>query len=388
MQPPARSLLPLLAALYDAALDEERWPSALRLIQDWIGSDSASVNWSYRNAEDYSGYSAWRSVVGGWADPNIRRTLDTYYARLFPFRAALERLVPGQVYLTHEIFPERTLCNTEYYSDWMRPNDMHHTAGVLVAITPNVFSNLDLQRRCGTRPFGERERLRLKVLAPHVQRALGLTRRLAELRSHSAAFGEVLDRLSAGVAILDGEARLLYANSKAARLLQRGKEVAVRSGKIVFASTEIEPRFDAMVRRAAASAEGRALAGGGTIRVPGNVAHGRIIMHVTPLNAEVTDSLSRLPAARVAVIMRDGAAPSNMADVFSREFGLTPAEARIARGLANGNTLRDLADQFNVSSVTARNQLRAILEKTGTRRQSELMLLLVGHPGAIYSGLD
>jgi DNA-binding CsgD family transcriptional regulator len=52
-------------------------------------------------------------------------------------------------------------------------------------------------------------------------------------------------------------------------------------------------------------------------------------------------------------------------------FGFTPAEARVARGLALGATIDDLASSANVSRNTVRTQLRSIMEKTGCHRQAE-----------------
>ncbi|MDP3074187.1 helix-turn-helix transcriptional regulator [Bradyrhizobium sp.] len=59
-------------------------------------------------------------------------------------------------------------------------------------------------------------------------------------------------------------------------------------------------------------------------------------------------------------------------------FDLTPAEARVARGLAAGKTVDDLAGDNGVSPNTVRVQVRGVLEKTGCRRQTEVVALLGG----------
>jgi DNA-binding CsgD family transcriptional regulator len=57
-------------------------------------------------------------------------------------------------------------------------------------------------------------------------------------------------------------------------------------------------------------------------------------------------------------------------------FDLTPSEARVARGLAVGETLKGIASAGGVAISTVRSQLRQVLEKTGCARQAELMSLL------------
>jgi DNA-binding CsgD family transcriptional regulator len=59
-------------------------------------------------------------------------------------------------------------------------------------------------------------------------------------------------------------------------------------------------------------------------------------------------------------------------------FDLTPAEARVAQGIGRAFTVDDLAKSLGVTTETVRRQLKAVLGKTGARRQSELVSLLAG----------
>ena len=57
-------------------------------------------------------------------------------------------------------------------------------------------------------------------------------------------------------------------------------------------------------------------------------------------------------------------------------FDLTAPKARIARGLAMGNSVDDIAASGNVTRNTVRAQLQQVLEKTGWMRQAEVTALL------------
>jgi DNA-binding CsgD family transcriptional regulator len=66
-------------------------------------------------------------------------------------------------------------------------------------------------------------------------------------------------------------------------------------------------------------------------------------------------------------------------------FGLTAAETRLALRLLTGESLRSAAAALGITYESARSQLKAIFQKTGTHRQGELIALLartVGHIGA------
>jgi DNA-binding CsgD family transcriptional regulator len=58
-------------------------------------------------------------------------------------------------------------------------------------------------------------------------------------------------------------------------------------------------------------------------------------------------------------------------------YGLTPAEAKVAAGLAEGRTSAEIAARHSVSIGTLRNQLKAVFFKTGARRQAELVRLVL-----------
>jgi DNA-binding CsgD family transcriptional regulator len=53
-----------------------------------------------------------------------------------------------------------------------------------------------------------------------------------------------------------------------------------------------------------------------------------------------------------------------------------PAEARVARGLASGKTVDDIAIDGGTSPNTIRTHVRGVLEKTGCNRQVDIVALL------------
>jgi DNA-binding CsgD family transcriptional regulator len=57
-------------------------------------------------------------------------------------------------------------------------------------------------------------------------------------------------------------------------------------------------------------------------------------------------------------------------------FQLTPAEARVALGIARGDALSAIAQTQGIALGTVRTQLKAIFAKTGTHRQAQLAALL------------
>ena len=61
-------------------------------------------------------------------------------------------------------------------------------------------------------------------------------------------------------------------------------------------------------------------------------------------------------------------------------FGLSAAEARLARALCHGDSLEEYATDQELKLPTVKTQLRSIFAKTGTERQSSLVRVLLGVP--------
>ncbi|RDL46232.1 hypothetical protein DN730_03705 [Marinomonas piezotolerans] len=62
---------------------------------------------------------------------------------------------------------------------------------------------------------------------------------------------------------------------------------------------------------------------------------------------------------------------------MQQHFALTTTEAEITRRLCSGQPAQDIAKQRNVSSNTINQQIKAILSKTQTRNQTDLVSLVL-----------
>ena len=58
-------------------------------------------------------------------------------------------------------------------------------------------------------------------------------------------------------------------------------------------------------------------------------------------------------------------------------FDFTPAEARLVVHIVTGTSLKSSAKAFGVSYETVRRQVKSVFHKTGTHRQSELVLTIL-----------
>ncbi len=95
-----------------------------------------------------------------------------------------------------------------------------------------------------------------------------------------------------------------------------------------------------------------------------------------PLSEEARTLLAADPR-RMALL---GFAPSRVSDLAARAaeaFGLTPLESRLAEALLDAPGLEAAADRVGVGRETARDAIRAAQRKTGARRSSDLVRLML-----------
>jgi len=105
-------------------------------------------------------------------------------------------------------------------------------------------------------------------------------------------------------------------------------------------------------------------------------AEAAMVAHVIPIRLSARDIFLR--CAAVMAIMPVAAPQAPPVELVQSLFDLTPAEARVARSLASGKTVEDIASDGGVSLNTVRTHVRGVLAKTGCDRQAEVVALLTG----------
>jgi DNA-binding CsgD family transcriptional regulator len=202
-----------------------------------------------------------------------------------------------------------------------------------------------------------------------------------------AAAGAVLhaglDALPDGVALLDAEARLVFANAAL-------HAMAAEADGLTLGPRGLEtpdPATGLALRRAAiaalAAAEGRVglLPAAGCLAVNRRAGGAPWMVRALPV---VPRHGARAPdgfRGAMLLVSDAGRRPQPAPALLARLFGLTPAEASLAASLAAGRTIDDHAKRRGIARETVRSQLATMRRKTGCRRQTDLVAMLARIPG-------
>jgi DNA-binding CsgD family transcriptional regulator len=101
-----------------------------------------------------------------------------------------------------------------------------------------------------------------------------------------------------------------------------------------------------------------------------------MVAHLVPIRGLAQDIFAR--CAGVLVMTPVTLPPAPTVELIQSLFDRTPAEARVARGLATGQSVGEIASAGGISVSMVRTQVRGVLEKTACRRQADVIALLSG----------
>ena len=221
------------------------------------------------------------------------------------------------------------------------------------------------------------------AVIPHLQRAVQLRLRLAALDGPPTSSAEMLNRLPQAVLLVDAQAQIIFANQFAERMLGARDGLSLDSDGLK-AETLDDTR---LLRKAIANCAARTdeLGGaGGHLRLSRN-ERAPLTMLVVPHRTKVT-WIDVLRPTAILFITDPEQTVVGRGEWLRQDFGLTRAEAAFAAEICKGDGLQATAGRLGVSLTTVRTHLAHVFDKTGTRRQAELVRLMLQHQPVTSTG--
>jgi DNA-binding CsgD family transcriptional regulator/PAS domain-containing protein len=354
----------LIADIYEAAIDDERWPGIANLVATAAGVEGVGV-WFVDQGR----------VVDLSVTDDIRASQGAYlahYASLDPWQRGLIGRPWEQVHIGYELFPERELLKSEFYNDFARHSGIFRPMGAVMRLKRGTFATVGTNRPAGRKRFEETDKPRLKRVLPHLRRALQLRLAQRERAPPADLRAATLDALAFGVVVCDAAGRIVLANTAAEAMARAG--VGLKLGHRDKGLGALKP---AQAHTLAALVHDAAHGGaGGVVRLTGRDGFTALLALVTPLPRGFGLGGPTRPAYALVTLrsVRDGA--SFGAEMLIALFGLSPAQAAIALAIFNGQSPEAVAAERNVAISTLRTHLAEIFVRTGTESQRDLIRLL------------
>jgi DNA-binding CsgD family transcriptional regulator len=181
------------------------------------------------------------------------------------------------------------------------------------------------------------------------------------------------EAFAAGVLLVDENFAIVHANAAAMTMLAANDPILLRHGRLGLRHKAANGALEAAVYQAV---QDETRLGQRGMAIPARRKNGEpCVLHVLPLRrGEIRPGLVQRAAA--ALFIAPTASPPRLpTDALVLLYDLTPAEARIFELICNGRTQADIAALLGIAPSTVKTHLLRVFDKTGCRRQADLVKL-------------
>lgn len=349
----------VVSDIYESALSPAHWDVALTGLVNRFSppeSDVAMLVWE--RLEPAAG----RFIGATSVNEVARHGYLQLFAGRNPWSEAGHRLPLGDVTHTDRVVVQERFRASSFYQDFLR--HWRLDSALLVALDRHGASHLGLCIPLQERSDPSELDHALRLLVPHLRRAIRIARRINEADLALTTARQILDASPSPVLMCTGSLRVTYANRAGEELLETllraGPELALQP-----AGRTGREQLDALVRGTGDGHSAAILLAARTERPVAALA--------LPLQQTGTQA-AEFGSASLLLVAEPTMRPSLEAvRTLQGWFKLTWAEARLAVFLGVGGSLEEYARSRGVSVNAARFLLKGVFAKVGVNRQSGLV---------------
>ena len=362
----------ILASLHDAMLDDSYWPATSALIDEACGMQGSAL------------------LVGEGPKDNIRvHFVGMYYREERHADAEREYLevyhpidehVPRLRQLPDSlVVPLTELYTAEELQTSRTYNEFFHRCGAQdglnVRLDGPAGSHISWATGDPVTPDGwdSAQLTMIERLLPHIRQFVRVRQALVSAEAQGATTTELLDHTRLGVIHLDQRGRIVAANDRARAILRRGDGVSDREGFLRARDPADHTRLERLLAGALPTA---GVAVSGSTMVRRTAALLPFVVHVKPVVGRQPDFGAQRVAALV-LLAEPGRRPRIDPDLVATTLGFTPAESHIAVWLAEGQSVREIAEATGRTEAAIRYHLHYMYQKLGLVRQSDVVRLVL-----------
>ncbi|MBX3586680.1 MAG: helix-turn-helix transcriptional regulator [Ramlibacter sp.] len=353
----------LIDRIYECSFVPELWPGVLDEVAQLADSSGGLLF-------------AVRDKVLNWTSSPVLNDIFRAYVKDGWFakcsrRVCLFSQTQPTFLVENDFWTNAQLDANPIYTEFFRPRGLGWSAGTGLMMPTGDNIVFSVERAYERGPI-EKDRVQtLNTLRPHLARAALISARLGLQNARGA--NDTLAVLGLPALILDESGVVIEANA-----LMQGL-----SGQVHWRAQDrialADARANAILWAALPALEGTDAAAEPAVHsfaLRSPQGHAEMVAHVVPIRRSAHDIFARSYALLIVTPVTARKAPP--VELLRSLFDLTPSEARVARSLASGDSLDEIAAKGSVSRNTVRAQLQKVLDKTGCARQTEVAALLSG----------
>ena len=363
----------ILASLSDAMLDDTHWPATSALIDEACGITGNCLAVSEGPKDDMRVLSLGHYSRGQRHEELEREYLEVYHP-IDERVPRVRRLPDSRLVHVTDLYTAEELKSSPTYNEIMLRGKHQNSLNVRLEVSDGAHITWALGDPVASDDWGSSRMAMIRTLLPHIGQFIRVRQTLVRAEARETSAAALLDNPRIGVLHLDRRGRVLEANDRARTILRQGGGLSEEDGVLRARDAADRLRLERLVASA--------LPASGAIAVSGSMLVGRtpgsppLVVHVKPVAVPQPDYGARHTAAMV-LIVEPGRGHRIDPDLVAGALGLTPMEARVAVWLAQGRSVRDMAETMGHTEGSIYWHLKQIYQKQPVSRQADLVRLVL-----------
>lgn len=372
----------LLLDVYEAAANPAHWTTFMANVARELNATKAALHVHYfapgNTIQTAHGSCA---IAIGYDASSLADYANYYAAQDIYVQRIRERFPLGmQAGTSEDLITPNEYRRTELYHDFSRPNGVFYTCWSAVEQSNRMAAGLGFIRPENATPFEAKDVNLLKLLNPHLNKAFNLQRVIEHAHANNKALLTSIAQFDFGVIALDQQGCITNISASAKALLDERDGIRLTDGNLEAMHLSEDRKLQDMLRAASNICDNPDRRRGSALLISRQSGKSPLQLAVFPF---ASSGLMLEEHPRILVFLSDPSAkPVSRASVLRDLYGLTPTESRLADLLLQGFEVREAAEALHTTVETTRFHLKRVLGKTGSRRQSELMRLMLSLPGS------
>jgi len=361
----------LIGDIYDCVIAPERWTEVLEGICAKLGFATGALS--------VASLTNMKAAVNAVSGSNLSQMTQNAIGygpdiiALWGGAARIQQYPLGEPIVQSQAVRQDVIAGNRYYREWALPKGLFDAVAVGLVRDRSMVGNAIFSQHESAGPIDDAQLGGLRLLTPHLRRAVTISNLFDMKTVEAATFSATVEALTVGVVLTDENAKIVHSNATAAAMLAAEDPIVVRQGRIAVQSAAATASLHQAIAQAAKdeAALGQKGIGIPILRDSGDP----LVIHILPLRrGPMRAGLSQRAAAALFVASASG--PTQMSHIaLNQLYDLTPAEIRIFELICEGHTRDAISGLLGVSVATVKSHLLHVFEKTGRRRQVDLVRL-------------
>ncbi len=363
----------IMASLYDAMLDDVHWPATSALIDEACGITGNTLLVGEGPKDDLRVL-----FVGLYYRGQRREDLEMEYLEVYhPIDERIPRfrqLPDSQLVHVADLYTAEELKTSPTYNEILLRAKYQNGLNVRLDGPDKSHMTWGLGDPVASDGWGSSQIAMIKKLLPHIRQFIRVRQALVRAETRDTTVTALLDNPRIGVLHLDRRGQIIAVNDRARSILRHGNGLSDRDGVLRARKPDDQLRLEGLVADA--------LPASGAVAVSGSMLLGRsygsppFVVHVKPVAVPQPNYGARHIAALILIIEPRSQHRIDP-DLVARTLGLTPMESRVAVWLAEGKSVRDMAEATGRTQGSIYWHLKQIYQKQPISRQADLVRLVL-----------